>query len=234
MHRLLAAGFLLLTAAALPLAAAAQDATAPEATTPEAEAATPIAPAQDVDPEKLQLASQVVQASRSARTFDTLLPAVADETKMSFIRSNPQMQLGIVDVVDRVALSLVERRPELDQMLARIWASAFETDELRTILEFYQTPAGAKLAQIQTRLISAQMDAAEQWGETISQEMMRQVTAELQRMVQTEQQQLETPPAGGASIESLLGTQDATGAEGAGANAQSTESAGPAEPAPAE
>ena len=228
MHRTFAAAAsaLLLCAAAYPLGAAAQDAAAPETAAPAA--AAPDAPqeidVQNIDPEKLELARQIVQASRSARTFDTLLPALADETKMSFIRSNPQMQLGIVDVVDRVALGLVERRPELDEKLAQIWATAFETDELRTILEFYRTPAGQKLAGLQTRLSSAQMAAAEQWGRIISQEMMRQVTAELQRLVQSETQQLEAPAAtGGAALENLLGTQDGTD------GAQGTESAAPAE-----
>src|SRR5687768_5623802 len=111
MHRTLAAGFLLLSAATLPFAAMAQDAAAPETTAPAA--AAPDAPqdidVQNIDPEKMELARQIVQASRSARAFDGLLPALSDETKMSFIRSNPQMQLGIVDVVDRVALGLVER-----------------------------------------------------------------------------------------------------------------------------
>jgi hypothetical protein len=181
-------------------------------------------PANEPTPETLELAKQLVKLSGASRTFDELLPNIADQAKNTFIRSNPQMQLGIVDVVDRVALGLVERRPELDEKLAQIWATAFETDELRTILEFYRTPAGQKLAGLQTRLSSAQMAAAEQWGRIISQEMMRQVTAELQRLVQSETQQLEAPAAtGGAALENLLGTQDGTD------GAQGTESAAPAE-----
>ena len=60
--------------------------------------------------------------SGTARIFDTLLPDVADQAKKAFIRANPQMQLGIITIVDKVALEMVNRRPELDRWLARIWA----------------------------------------------------------------------------------------------------------------
>src|SRR5687767_5400221 len=72
----------------------------------------------DLPPETRELAIQLVKLSGTSRMFDEVLPMVADQAKNAFIRANPQMQLGIIDVVDRVALSLVSRRAELDEYLA--------------------------------------------------------------------------------------------------------------------
>ena len=65
------------------------------------------AAAQEIDAEELALARQVLAASRTGRIFDEILPNMADQTKTTFIQSNPQMQLGIIELVDKVALDLV-------------------------------------------------------------------------------------------------------------------------------
>ena len=48
---------------------------------------------------------KLVQVSGTARIFDEMLPTIADQAKNAFIRANPQMQLGIIGLVDTIALS---------------------------------------------------------------------------------------------------------------------------------
>jgi len=161
--------------------AIAQDAAQPA---PAAEAAAQAGPtALTDDPAMIELGAKVVAASRAARVFDELLPNIADRVKQTYIQSNPQMQLGIIEVVDQVALKLVERRPELDQKLAQIWATAFSKEELETILAFYESEAGKKFAVLQPRLLAVQMAAGDQWSRAIGDMMMREVKAELDKRV---------------------------------------------------
>ena len=214
MHHMLATGLMLLALAGLPVGATAQDAQAPaaqDAQAPAEEGVVAAAPDPDIDPARLELGRQVLEASRSGRAFDSILPNLADDTKMSFIRSNPDMQLGVINVVDQVALNLVKQRAALDSKLAEIWATAFTTEELQTILDFYRTPAGQKLANLHPRILGAQLAMAQQWSQAISEEMMRQTTRELQRLVDAETQQLEgaAPEGEGAAPEG----GDAAGAQ---------------------
>ncbi len=156
------------------------------------------AAAQEIDAEELALARQVLTASRTGRPFDALLPNIADQAKTTFIRSNPQMQLGVIEVVDKVALDLVSRREDLDARFTELWALAFDKDELRVLLEFYQTPAGRKLGAIMPRILRAQIGMSDDWSREIAEEMYKRVGEELTAMTKAEAKKLEAGPGGGA------------------------------------
>lgn len=151
---------------------------------------------QEFDPEELKLARRVVDVTDVTRPFDSILPEVADKAKTTLIRSNPQMQLGIIEVVDRVALEMVDQRAELEEIVAKIWASAFTAEELQTLLDFYQTPVGEKYANVFPGILRAQIGAAEWWGQRLSQTLFARVQQELQRMAEAEGQRLQdaAPP----------------------------------------
>lgn len=184
-----------LLALALALPAAAQDQQQPS----EDDISARISQALEedpIDPERLRLARRVLDATDVTRPFDEILPDIADQAKTTLIRSNPQMQLGIINVVDRVALEMVERRAELENIMARIWAETFSDEELEELLGFYQSPIGRKYAQEFPLLLRAQIGAAEWWSRDISEDMFRRVQRELQQMAEAEGQQLQqaTPP----------------------------------------
>ena len=151
-------------------------------------------PANEPTPETLELAKQLVKLSGASRTFDELLPNIADQAKNTFIRSNPQMQLGIITVVDKVALDMVARRPELDRALERIWASAFNKEQLEELIDFYNSETGKRFAAIQPRLIAAQMTAAQNWTGDVSEEMTQRVAEELRAQLASEAKAMEGAP----------------------------------------
>jgi hypothetical protein len=187
MNRLLAA---LLVAGAASFgvgAASAQDA-APDAVE---ELTT-----KEIPQERMDLALKLVKLTGTSRTFDELLPNIADQAKNAFIRANPQMQLGIIDVVDRVALTLVSRRPELDQQLARVWASGFDEAELQQLIDFYSSDIGKKFADLHPKLLAVEMTAADRWGRSISAELTEKVSEELRAAMAAEQNALQGDTAG--------------------------------------
>jgi hypothetical protein len=141
---------------------------------------------------------QLVQLSGTQRMFNEVLPMVADRAKSNFIRANPQMQLGIIDMVDRNALGLVSRRAELDEYLAKVWASGFTSDEMQDLIDFYTSDTGKKFASLHGRLLALQTAAAEEWGKSVSEELTRKVQAELQAAVAAEQNALDSDIAGPA------------------------------------
>ena len=177
MNRLLA-GLLVATAAITGHGAYAQDADAPAT-----QAESPAAP---ISEESLALARQVVELSGTSSTFDELLPNIAEDAKQQFVRANPQMQLGIIAVVDNVARELVARRPDLDNDLARIWAAAFNDTELQAFIEFYSSEPGKKLADFQNRLLAVEMAAAQKWSRAVARELADKVQAQLRATIAAE------------------------------------------------
>ncbi len=155
----------------------------------------------ELPPRTKELADRLVQITGTARLFDTLLPNIADEAKNSFIRANPQMQLGIIAVVDQVAVELVSRRPELDRYLARVWASGFTDDEMQVLIEFYSSETGQKFAQTHGQLLAVQTAAAEEWAKSVAADLDQRVREELRTAAEADQRALEGDVAGPAQEE---------------------------------
>ena len=155
----------------------------------------------DIAPERLALGLQLVQLSGTGRTFNEVLPNIAAEAKNAFIRANPQMQLGIIDVVDRIALGLVSRRPELDNYLARVWASGFTNEEMQELVEFYSSETGKKFAELHPQLLGVEMAAAQEWGRSVSRELTQKVSVELRLSLEADEKALRGDTAGPAAAE---------------------------------
>ena len=177
MFRIFVAGLIAIAAVAIPPHSHAQNTQGQEALPPLSE-------------EHLQLAREVFIASKTGRSFDDILPNVAEQAKSNFVRSNPQIQLGVIDAVDRVALSLVPKRRELDNGLIRVWARAFTEEELRDLLQFFKSPTGQKFTENYTKVISTQLALAESWTTELSQMMARRTERELKKMVLQDAQNL--------------------------------------------
>jgi hypothetical protein len=152
----------------------------------------------EIAPERLALAAKLVKLTGTARLYDELLPNIADQAKNSFIRANPQMQLGIISVVDKIAVQMVSRRPELDNYLARVWASGFTDDEMQELIDFYSSDVGKKFAVTLPKLLAVQTAAAEEWAKSVSAELTQKVQAELRAAMAAESEALQSDVAGPA------------------------------------
>jgi len=173
--------------------AAAQDTTAEDASALQSIMET------ELSPERMALAVKLVELSGTTRIFDTILPDIAEQSKTQFIRANPQMQLGIIAVVDRIAVQLVPRRKELDEYLARIWASGFSDEEMQELIDFYSSDVGKKFSNGLPQVLAVQTAAAQEWGKSVSAELNQKVQDELRAAMAAEQEALQSdialPPA---------------------------------------
>jgi hypothetical protein len=152
----------------------------------------------EIAPERLALAMKIVELSGTTRIFDEVLPTIAEDSKKRFINANPQMQLGIISIVDKVAVEMVKRRPELDQYLARVWASGFTDEEMQAIIDFYSSDAGKKFSQALPQILAVQTAAAQEWGKSVGEELNLKVQEELRRAVAAESEALQSDIAGPA------------------------------------
>ena len=129
------------------------------------------ASAQEVTESHLKAAVAAVQAAKTSRGFDNLLPLLSQQTQNRLIRMRPDQHVLIGQVVDAEALDLVARRAELDNDVARIWAKYFTEDELNAITTFYQSPAGAKLADIGPKVVGETLQSVKGWSDRVGEEM---------------------------------------------------------------
>ncbi|MCP4382268.1 MAG: DUF2059 domain-containing protein [Hyphomicrobiales bacterium] len=127
----------------------------------------------------LEAALDALQASPAARSYDDLLPAVAEAVKGQLILLRPDLHVVIGETVDEVVQTLVPRRAELNNELAKVWAQGFTEDELVTIATFYNSPAGKKFNQAGPRVINSSLNVAQAWAGRIRGELIEKTREQL-------------------------------------------------------
>jgi hypothetical protein len=139
----------------------------------------PGARAQEVTPEHLAVAVEVVKNAGATRGFDTVLPRLATQITDRLIRLRPDLHQQITDAVQTVALKLAVRRTELDTEVGRIWAQNFTQDELNYLLEFYTSDAGKKFSEIGPLVVNESLQAVDRWSGRVGEELLEKTREEL-------------------------------------------------------
>ena len=137
------------------------------------------APTPEFTKEHLAAAQAAIAAAKVNEGFDNVLIDVALRTKQNLVRTNPSLSNQIEEVVNKVALELAARRPELDRQVQEIWAVRFSKAELDDIAKFYNSPVGQKLNKETPGIVRFTTAAVGVWQNAISQEMINRVREEM-------------------------------------------------------
>ncbi len=133
----------------------------------------------DISESHLAAAKQVTAATKMLEPFDNILPLLAEQTRTTFIQSDPARAEEIIEVTQDVALQLAPKRTELNQKVYSLWAESFSEEELKQLAEFYSTDLGQKLTKTIPLVTSRSVAAAREWQDKISTEMVAMVQEEL-------------------------------------------------------
>jgi len=129
--------------------------------------------AQEITPAQLAAALDVVRSAKASRGFDTILPNLVQEAENRLIAQRPDLHSQIVTAVEGAAMKLVQRRVDLDNDTARVWAKSFTEDELKTIATFYKTSAGQKFADVGPKVYADTLDVVSQWQDRLGDELLQ-------------------------------------------------------------
>lgn len=79
---------------------------------------------------------------------------------------------------DRFLAEARARRGELIDMIGVVYERHFTTEEIRQLLQFYDTPLGRKLLAAQPTIAQESLQAGQQWGQRIGAAVGAQLAAE--------------------------------------------------------
>ena len=137
--------------------------------------------AQEISPSQLAAALDVINATTASASFDSRLPAIANEITNRLIRARPDLHQEIADTVQAVALKLVVRRRELDQDVARVYAKAFSEQDLVAIATFLKSPAGQKYQTDGPGGFRDTLQAVQAWSDRVGAELLDKTKEELKK-----------------------------------------------------
>jgi uncharacterized protein len=166
--RLAMAALLALIVAGTAVPAAAQNAASPGATP-------------QVSSGALLLAKQIVQIKSVDDVFKPIVAGVVQKAREMFLQTNFMYQKDIDEVAFSVGKQFAPRVSEVDDAAAHYYASHFSEQELRDLLNFYQSPLGKKALAEEPKILDESMIFAGTWAENLSQDVIRAMRVELKR-----------------------------------------------------
>jgi hypothetical protein len=151
---------------------------APSVAQAQAAAATPpIAPAFEQDIKRL------LDVTNAQRLSEQMSNAFMTQFSQALKASNPNIPPRAMEIATEVARSFfTQRYPALIPKMVVAYAKVLTPEDVRQLLAFYETPLGKRLIEITPALAQAGAAAGQQWG----QEMIPELTAEMQRRFKAE------------------------------------------------
>ncbi|BAU91011.1 hypothetical protein MPPM_2406 [Methylorubrum populi] len=168
----------------VPVAHAQQPAAKPPAASPKPTAkpgATPPpapAPEPDVSPSHLALAREVMLSSGIARSFDSIIPTMADQIRKNAV-TRPDLAKDLDEVLKSLDPEMELQKQRLINIAARIYAKRLTEAELKDIVAFFRSPAGKRYVETQPQILDDMVGAMQDWTQEVSEYVMVRTRAEM-------------------------------------------------------
>jgi uncharacterized protein len=137
------------------------------------------ASAQEVAPEQLALARKYIDLTDKAGLYETSLVNAGVETMRTILSHNPDLADPLDAALTKTLDAYKDRKGELLDQFARLYAARFTTEELQQIVDFYSSPVGIKLATANTELNGDMLKVMKVFEANLKVEFFAKVRAEL-------------------------------------------------------
>ena len=135
--------------------------------------------AQEVPPEQLALARKYIELTDNASVYEITLVEIGIGTMRQIVTQNPELVDETDAAVGKILEEYRDRKGELIDQFARIYAVRFTVEELQEIVAFYESPTGQKLAQANTEVNSDLQAVLQVFTNNTRPEFFAKVRAEL-------------------------------------------------------
>lgn len=132
--------------------------------------------------EAVETAKQIITLKGGENIFNTLIPGVIEQSKYMFEQQNPNLGNPLREVAAKLRSELAARQAELNNEMAKVYASRFTEKEIKDLLAFYQSPLGRKLITEEPRALDQSMTYAQDWARKLSDEVVVKMRAEMKKL----------------------------------------------------
>ena len=142
-----------------------------------------LAPVQAQTPveERLVAAKELMQVAGVATQFDAVMPLLAQRLSESVVAVAPDKADAIREVFAQMAVKFVDRKGELIDQIAVLYAEMLTLEDLTAVIGFYKSPVGAKFIAIQPDIARRSMELGHRWGAQIGREIEAEARRELKK-----------------------------------------------------
>jgi hypothetical protein len=143
----------------------------------------PLANAQQPSPAAMSSAKELISITGATTLFSPLIAGVVEQAKVLYLQQNPALSKDLNEIATQMRTDLQPRFGELTEEVSRLYATNFSEQELKDILAFYKTTAGKKLLATQPKIVDSSMKFAQEWANTLSDQVIAKMRDELKKRV---------------------------------------------------
>jgi uncharacterized protein len=137
--------------------------------------------AQDSDAARIAAAREMMDVAGVAKQFDEVMPLLAEQLSRGFVAVAPEKAQEIREVFGQLAVKFVDRKGELIEQIAALYAHHLTLEEISGIVDFYKSPVGAKFMSVQPQVMRQSMVLGQRWGAQIGREIEEEARKELKK-----------------------------------------------------
>lgn len=140
---------------------------------------TPAAQPQEVSPESLALARKYIDLTDHGGIYETSIVRAGINTYQQLLPQNPEIAEPLNAAIEVVIASYKDKKGDLFDQMARLYAVNFTTEELQQIVDFYGSETGQKLSKSNATLNPSLQRIMNLFSVNLSKEFFAKVRAEL-------------------------------------------------------
>jgi uncharacterized protein len=137
--------------------------------------------AQAPDPARLAAAKEMMQVAGVAKQFDEVMPLLMRQLSQSFIAVAPDKADEIREVFGQLSGKFVDRKGELIDQIAAVYAEQLSLAELADIAAFYRSATGMRFVEVQPQVTRQAMMLGQRWGAQLGREIDEEARRELRK-----------------------------------------------------
>jgi len=135
--------------------------------------------AQEISPDALALARQYLDLTDHSGVYETTLVQAGINSYRQLLRTNPEIDQQLNKAIENTITFYRDRKGDLFDQMARLYAITFSIDELQQIVAFYGSPVGQKLSKANAELNLAMQDIMKVFSANLNKEFFAKVRADL-------------------------------------------------------
>ena len=137
---------------------------------------------QTPSPAAIATAKEIVTLKGGENMFGPLIPNIVEQGKSMFEQQNPALSKDLSTVAAKLRTDLAPRMAEVNNEIAKAYASHFTEGELKEMLAFYKSPVGRKMITEEPKALAQAVNFAQSWAQKFSEEVVTKYRAEMKKL----------------------------------------------------
>ncbi len=129
----------------------------------------------------LDAAREVVALSGIARTFNVMVPQLAEQTLVTITRTRPEVRNDLLAVLSAIRPEFEKRSVLMVDSTARAFAGVMSEQDLKDTAAFFKSGAGQSYVRMQPMVIDQMVVSLDAWNRQMSIDLMTRVREELRK-----------------------------------------------------